>query len=179
MPLTPRQWRFVAEYVKDLNGTKAAIRAGYSAKSADVSASRLLAKAKVKREVDAVLERRALRVEVKQDDVVRELLAMAQTDMRQAFDENGALRPLHEMPADVAKMISGVETEELFEYVGQGPDRERVHVGNVRKVKFWSKEKALELLGRHLKMFTDKLELKADASFADMLKKARERAGRK
>jgi len=173
--LTPRQNRFVAEYIKDLNGEKAAIRAGYRAENAKAQASRLLTKANVKREVDAAVERRSLRVEVKADDVLRELLALATVDTSLAYDANGKLLPIREMPADLRRAIAGVEVFEEFE--GHGEDR--VKVGEVIKVKFWSKEKALELLGRHLKMFTDKFEVKVDGSFADVLKKARERAQRR
>lgn len=155
MALTPKRRRFIAEYLKDLNATKAAIRAGYSAKNADVVGPRLLGKVSVKREVDAALERRAVRTEVKQDDVLRELLAMADVDPSRAVDPvTGKLLPLHEMPADVRRSIASVEVFE--EWGGRGD--ERAKVGEVIKVKFWPKDKALELLGKHLKMFTDKVQ---------------------
>lgn len=161
-PLTPRQNAFCAEYLKDLNATKAAIRAGYSAAAAEAIGSRLLSYAKVRRVVDAAIERRAARVEVKVDDVLRELIAMANVDIRQAFRPDGSMLSLHEMPADVARMIQSVETSELF---GYAPGEEgKVQIGHVRKVKFWSKEKALELLGKHLKMYTDKVEHQGEVS---------------
>lgn len=50
--LTDRQYRFVSEYLKDCNGKQAAIRAGYAAGSAEVSASRLLSQDKVRKIVD-------------------------------------------------------------------------------------------------------------------------------
>jgi phage terminase small subunit len=156
--LTPKQARFVAEYLKDLNGTQAATRAGYSAGTAESQASTLLRNPKVRAAVDEALERRAERVEVKTDDILRELLRLATTDIGQAFDEEGRLKPLHAMPVAVRRAISGIETEELFE----GGGAERVRIGNVRKVKFWDKTKALELLGKHLKLFTDKVEHSVD-----------------
>jgi phage terminase small subunit len=179
VPLTPRQMRFIHEYTKDFNGTKAAIRAGYSRLTADSQASRLLKKPKVRREIDANVERLALAGDVKPGDVLRELVAMANTDIRLAFDAEGRLLPLHELPADIRRMISSVETEELW---GTEPDGDggmrKAQIGQVRKVRFWNKEKALELLGKHMRMFIDRVEHSADDSFAEVLKKARERAKR-
>ena len=169
-PLTPKQNAFCAEYLKDMNATKAAIRAGYSAKSAEAIGAQLLKKTRVARIIDSALGRRALRVEVTTDDVLRELIAMAQTDISQAFDENGTLRPFADMPHDVRRMISAVETEELKGMViGADGEMDIGTVGKVRKVKFWSKEKALELLGRHLKMYVDKVEHSADSSLEALI----------
>lgn len=170
--MTPKQNRFVAEYLVDLNATNAAIRAGYSSRTAHVIGPENLAKPEVKKAVDDALERRNARVEVKADDVLRELLTFAKLDIRKAFDANGRLLPIHEIPEDVARAISGIKVFE--EYEGSGKDR--VAIGEVREVKFWDKTKGLELLGRHLKMFTDKLELRVDDTFAELLKRARERA---
>lgn len=175
MALTPKQNAFVAEYLKDLNATQAAIRAGYSQKTAHVQGPRLLENVEVKRSIDEALERRAARVEVKADDVLRELLRLAMVDIGEAFDEKGALKPLHEMSPDVRRAISGIEVEEIWDF---GDGDERTSAGRVRKVKFWDKKGALELLGKHLKLFTDRVEHSVDSSFADMLKTARERARR-
>ena len=62
--------------------------------------------------------------------------------------------PIKDIPKAVRKAISGVEVEELFE--GKGEDR--VHVGTLRKVKFWDKVKSWELLGKHLKLFVERTE---------------------
>jgi phage terminase small subunit len=173
--LTPKQRLFVREYLRDLNATQAAVRSGYSRATAEKIGSENLHKPEVKEAIDAALAARELRVEVKADDVLRELLVLAATDLRDAYDETGKLLPPQDMPEHVAKAISSIKVFEEFE--GHGADR--VKVGEVREVKFYSKEKALELLGRHLKMFTDKFEVKVDGSFADALKKARERAQRR
>jgi phage terminase small subunit len=53
--LTPRQQRFIAEYVKDLNGTQAAIRAGYSERSAAEQAYQLLQKTSVQKPIEDLL----------------------------------------------------------------------------------------------------------------------------
>src|SRR5215475_12924278 len=90
--LTPRQVRFVAEYLIDANATQAAIRAGYKAKHADVSGCRLLANAKIRAAVDAGEAERAKRTQVTADKVIMELARVAFADPRQLFDESGALR---------------------------------------------------------------------------------------
>jgi phage terminase small subunit len=153
--LGPKQNRFVAEFLKDLNATQAAIRAGYSPKAANSKGSQLYANAKVRAEIDAAIERRSERVVVEIDDVLRELLTFSRLDLGKAFAEDGSLLPVKEMPEEVRRAISGIDVEELFDGRGEG----RKHVGNIRKVRFWDKAKGLELLGRHLKMWTDKLSL--------------------
>ena len=82
-----RQEMFVREYLVDLCGAKAARRAGYSERSAKEQAYRLLRDPKIKCAVDAAMEERVKRVEVKQDEVIRELKLVA---MAPASDENGA-----------------------------------------------------------------------------------------
>jgi phage terminase small subunit len=158
MALTPKQAAFVREYLVDLNQTKAAERAGYPSKSAATQGSRLFRNVQVRAEIDKALSRRAARVEVTADEVLRELKRIGLSDIRQAYTEGGRLKGIHEMPEDVARAIGGVETEELFE--GEGRDRERA--GDTVKVKFWPKVQALELLGKHLKMFTDKTEVSGE-----------------
>lgn len=150
MALTPKQARFVAEYLKDLNATQAAIRAGYSAKHADVQGPRLLGNAGISRAVDEALTRRAERVEVKLDDVLRELLRLAMVDIGEAFDEDGDLKPLKEMSPDVRRAISAIEVEDRY---GKNDESWRI-----KKVKFWDKKASLDSLMRHLGAFRDRVE---------------------
>lgn len=163
MALTPKQNRFCAEYLKDLNATAAAIRAGYSPRSAEVAGSRMLRNRKVSQVVEEALARRQERIEVKSDDILRELLRLATTDIGKAFDEHGRMLPLKDMPEDVRRAISGLEVTSL----GDG------EVGTVTKVKFWDKVRGLELLGKHLKLFTEKVEHSATESFAALVLAAR------
>ncbi len=168
MALRPRQARFVAEYLKDLNATQAAIRSGYSAKTAASIAEELLKKPDIAREVNAALERRNARVEVKSDDILRELLHLAMVDISEAYNPDGSLKPLNEIPADVRRSLANIETEEIF--AGFGENRE--HVGRIAKVKFYDKTKALELLGKHLKLFTDKLEVSGKMTLEQLVEQA-------
>lgn len=75
--MTPKQAAFVREYLVDLNATQAAIRAGYSPKTAKVQGSRLLTKADVAAAVETGRAQRAERVEVKADDVLRDITRIA------------------------------------------------------------------------------------------------------
>ena len=102
--------------------------------------------------------------------MLRELLRLAMTDIGQALNADGTLKPIHEIPEDVRRAISGFEVEEL--------DGDEGPTGRVRKVKFWDKKGSLDSLMRHLGLFKDKVEHGLDESFAELLKAARERARR-
>jgi phage terminase small subunit len=187
--LTDKQQAFCREYLVDLNATQAAIRAGYSEKTAKSIGQENLTKPDIQAEVQRLMKARADRVEVTADTVLRELLQIATVDLAEAFDENGRLKPLHEIPLSVRKAIAGVEVYE--EFAGRGEDREQI--GETKKVRFWDKNKALEMLGRHLRLFADRLEhsgpdgspisvesprSKEDmAAFAQMLAEARKKIG--
>jgi phage terminase small subunit len=151
MALTPKQRRFAAEYLIDLNATQAAIRAGYSKHTASSQGERLLRKAEIRAKVAQV----QAKSELKAETVLNELVLLARSDIAQLYDEHGQLKPIHEIPEEARRAIAGIEAEELFE--GRGSDRE--HVGTIRKVKLWSKPQALELLGKHLKLFTELVQV--------------------
>lgn len=153
--MNPKRERFVLEYLVDLNGKQAAIRAGYSPASAEVTASQLLSDPKVKAAVDAEKARRAVSVQVRADDVLRELVRIATVDVSRAYDKDGNLLPLRKMPIELRRTIQSVESEQIFE--GHGEDR--TWTGYAKKIKFCDKLKSLELLGKHLKLYTDKVDV--------------------
>jgi phage terminase small subunit len=150
--LTGRQVRFIEEYLQCLNATQAARKAGYSERSAAAQGAELLKNPKVRAALDRAIENRAIRVGVKADDVLGELLRLARVDIAGAYDEKGQLKPIHEIPEDIRRAIAGVDVEQLFE--GRGKDR--VQIGNLVKVRFWDKVRGLELLGKHLRLFDEK-----------------------
>jgi len=137
------------------NGTEAATSAGYSPRTAKVQASRMLANPRIKAEVDRVMGKALAKAEVTVDRVLNELANIAFSDVGEAFAPNGDLKPIHEMPETIRRALSGIDVDQLFE--GRGEDRE--HIGYTKKVRLWEKTKALELLGKHLKMWTDKIEV--------------------
>jgi phage terminase small subunit len=163
--LAPKQARFVDEYPIDVNAKAAAIRAGYSPKTAQEQGSRLLSNVKIRQAIDERILARSKRTEITADTVLRELLRLARVDIGEAFKPDGSLKSIHDMPEDVRRAIAGVEVDELFH--GHGQDREQI--GYTRKVKFWDKTRALELLGRHLKLFVDKIEVEGRVTLEDLV----------
>lgn len=159
--MNAKQARFCAEYLVDLNATQAAIRAGYSAKTAHAQGHRLLRDAEVQTRLDELRTRRAERVEVKADDVLRELLHLSTVDIGAAFAEDGTPLPLKDIPEKVRRALSGVEVTTKLADDGR--------VATVTKLRFWDKTKGLELLGKHLKLFTEKVEHSGQVTLEQLL----------
>ncbi|MFG1393293.1 terminase small subunit [Xanthobacter agilis] len=154
--MTPKQELFVIEYMKDLNASAAAERAGYSAKTAYAQGQRLLKNAEVSAKLCVAMEKRAQREEITADRVLREIAKVAFFDPREAFNGDGTLKPIHELSAAVASAIAGLDVTEFH-------DADGAPVGRLKKVKLSDRVRALELLARHLGMLNDKLTLKGDA----------------
>ncbi len=89
------------------------------------------------------------RAEWEIETILRELKRIATVDIREAFEEDGRLRPLKDIPADVAACINGIEVAELW----QGRDAQRVKIGQLKKIKCVDKLRALELLGEKLALW--------------------------
>lgn len=168
--LTPQQERFAIEYIKDLNGTQAAIRAGYSPTGANATGSRLLANHKVQHLVYKLNQERLERTKIDADFVLQEHARLATSDVAECFDEEGNLKNIKDMPRNVRLAISSFEVQENF-------DKETGELmGYTKKVRLWSKDKNLENLGRHLKLYVDRKEVSGKVELAERMKKARERA---
>lgn len=151
--LTDKQQCFVDEYLIDLNATQAAIRAGYSAKTADQQGSRLLANVKVKQAVAEKQAQRSKRTGVNQDRVVLELAKVAFAKITDIVDSNGRIKE-DASPDDLA-CIESIKYKESDNEYGGSVERE---------VKIASKLKALELLGKHLGMWSDKFNVTVEKS---------------
>lgn len=154
--LTPKQARFVDEYLVDLNGKQAAIRAGYSERSAEVQASRLLSKAKVAEAVSARQTKRSAKTEVTQERVIMELARIAFADMARYVEwgQNGVtLVPKEDLTEEETRAIL-----EVSESVSESNGDTSNSSGHSRKIKLYDKIRALELLGKHMGL-PDKHEL--------------------
>jgi len=147
--LGPRQARFVEEYLVDLNATQAAIRAGYSPRTAEAQGSRLLSHVKVQRAVTARMAERSERTEVAADRALLEIARVAFSDLRRLFHEDGRLKRPGEWDDDTAAAISSIEV--VTRDLGDGK------VEYVRKIKLWDKGKALEQLSKHLGLYGDQM----------------------
>lgn len=148
MAINEKQRRFVEEYLIDLNGTQAAIRAGYSAKTADVQACRLLRNAKIQQVISERMAERSKRTGVNQDRVVLELARVAFVKMTDIVDSEGCVKD--SATDDDLACIESVKFKSSESDTGSSVERE---------VKIGSKLKALELLGKHLGMWNDKLDV--------------------
>jgi len=140
--LTPKQYMFVQEYLIDLNATQAAIRAGYSAKTANEQASRLLANVGVAKYVQAAMDARARKTGITAEYVLQGITEVIER-CKQAvpvLDEEG--NPTGEWRFESGSALRGYE-----------------------------------LLGKHLKLFTDKVEIDVGGALAERMKESRARTG--
>lgn len=154
-PLSEKHQRFIEEYLVDLNATQAAIRAGYSEKTAYAQGSALLKHIEVKKSIAKAKRERAERMAISQDRVLLELARIAYFDIRKTVDASGAPIPIQDLDADTAAAIAGIEVLEQWE--GSGEDR--VLVGLLKKYKVFDKNTAVTNAMRHLGMLKDSLAL--------------------
>lgn len=143
--LTERQARFVAEYLVDFNGTRAAKSAGYANASAHVAACELLKLPKIAAQISKVRDKVTGKAELSAVTTLEELRRILVFDPARIVDENGALLPLNRMAPDVRACISSIEIDEAW--VGEGEERKLV--GRTGKVRFWSKPAALSAAMKH------------------------------
>lgn len=166
--LNSKQQRFVEEYLIDLNATQAAIRAGYSAKTAYSQGERLLSHVEVAAGILEAKRARSERTNVNADWLLDRLADESVADIADLYDEIGRVRPVKDWPLIWRQgLVAGIDVETI----GEG-------VGYVTKIKISDRIKRLELIGRHVgvQAFKDRVEHDVSADLAAMLGKARERA---
>lgn len=168
MALTDKQKRFCEEYLIDLNATQAAIRAGYSPKTAEQTASRLLRNVKVQEYIAKRKKELSRSTEITQERVIKELALIAFSnnadyahvvEKKMQVEAGGALVDVLDKDGKpvMYRTVEPVLTEELTE-------EQKRALAVIKKgrdgleVKSCDKVKALELLGKHLGIFTDKIE---------------------
>lgn len=183
MPLNPKQERFVREYLISLNATQAAVKAGYSVATARSQGSRLLAHADIRAALSTGTARVAEKLDLTAERVLGEIGHAAHADPIDMFNkcpgnldctperhycDRGTLRALELMPESMRRSIASIEFTELF----NGASGEKFVAGRVVKIKLWDKMKALEMEGRHLKLFTDKLEVSGKLTLEQLVEQA-------
>ena len=162
--LNDRQRQFCREYIIDFNATQAAIRAGYSAKTAKSIGQRLLTNVDIQAESQRLMAERSTRTEITADRVLQELARLSFFDIRRLVYADGKPIPIEELDDDIAAAIVGLE---LVDYYEVNDDGKRVWAGYVKKYKLADKKGSLELVGRHLGMFNDKLQLSGEVQIDD------------
>lgn len=150
--LNPQQELFCRQYVKHFNAGKAAVEAGYSAKTARGIGSALLTKVAVQKRIRALVAGRLKRIELDGDQILHELKALGFFDPIAIYDEDGKMKPIHEWPPSIRKCVQSIESFEHYM-----PFTKEL-IGVTWKVKFWDKLKALELLGKNKQLFNEHIE---------------------
>jgi phage terminase small subunit len=141
--LSAKQEMFCFEYIKDLDATKAAIRAGYSAKTADVKAAILKADPRIAAKIQELMNQRVKRTEIDADYVLNKI--------KETVERCSQAEPVYEF-VDGKKEPTG---EWKFEHNGV--------------------LKGCELLGKHLKLFTDKIEHSGKMTLEQLILSARKK----
>ena len=149
--LTDKQAKFVEEYIKSLNATKSAIKAGYSEKRASEIGYQLLQKTTVSAAIEEAISKRTKKAGADADKTLLELSRVAYSDVRNMFDDEGNPIPVHLLDDDTAAAISSVEYDATF-------DKEGNAEVFIKKVRLWSKVPANELIGKYFKLWTEKHE---------------------
>lgn len=149
--LSPKQQRFVAEYLIDGNATAAYKRAGYKVSNAAASqaAAQLLRNIKVREAIDAATAKSLNRLEITRERVLAELARIAFADKRKVL----------RWGPDGVRLIDSAALSDDDAAVVAEVSETTTATGGTLKLKTHDKVKALELLGRHLALFTDKTEV--------------------
>ena len=150
--LTAKQQLFVAEYLVDLNATQAAIRAGYSQKTAYRTGADNLKKPQIQEALQLAMQEREKRTQITADRVLEELAKVGFSDIKEYLDfdrDRVRLKPSSE--------VDGT----LLSEVSEGP--------NGLKIKLHDKMKALEMMGRHLGMFKDSFDVNIKKKLEDFM----------
>lgn len=144
--MTKKQKLFVEEYLLDLNATQAAIRAGYSPETAGAIGAENLKKPQIQKAVARAMAERSRRTGVNAERVVRELAKVAFANAGDLIDSRDATLKADAASDDLAA-IQSIKVKDMGD------------MGIEREVRLADKLKALELLGRHLGMFSDRLRV--------------------
>lgn len=141
MGLSAKQEAFCQEYIKDFNATQAAIRTGYSQKTADRIASRLLSKVDIQDFVSQLQAKRTERVQIDADYVLKRLHEIDQLDVADILTDAGDFLPIKQWPKSWRISLSAID----IQIINSG-DAEAI----TKKVKWPDKIRNLELLGKHI-----------------------------
>jgi phage terminase small subunit len=152
--LTAKQKAFVDEYLIDLNATQAAIRAGYSIKTAEQVGYQQLQKTSVSEAITRAMANRSRRTGITADRVLTELAKIGFANAADIINFNSA-KVNDDVVRDDTACIQSVKVKTVPTEDGDITERE---------IKLYDKKAALELIGKHLGMFKDKVDITVDKS---------------
>jgi len=148
LKLTPKMRNFCHEYLLDFNTTQAAIRAGYSKKSAYAVGNETMKNPRVARYINELRRESAEKLNITKERILKEYARLAFSDVRKAYGEDGNLLPIHELDEDTAAVVAGVESDEIFDL--DPVTNKKVFIGNTKKLKLWNKADGLAGLTKML-----------------------------
>ena len=151
--LTPKQQKFINEYLVDGNATQSAIRAGYSKKTAQQTGSENLLKPVISTAIIKALQEQEQRTEITADWTLKEIHRIASFDPRKLYDENGNFKEIKDLDDDTAAAIGGIDV--VHRNYGKDDDKTEE---TTKKLKIWDKNSALEKLAKHFKLLIDRVE---------------------
>jgi phage terminase small subunit len=156
LSLTAKQQLFVTEYLVDLNATQAAIRAGYSVRTARLVGPQNMSKYAIKAAIDAAIEERKKRIGITADEVIRELVLIGMADMKDfvRIDEGGFIQalPLDTLAEGKSRIIKKVKEKRVIKSTAEGDQV----LDSTYEFELCDKVKSLEMLGRHLGILNEK-----------------------
>jgi len=148
--LNAKHKMFCKEYLIDFNATQAATRAGYSKKTAGSIGFELLKKPEIAEYLEAQTKKRCDRLDITADKVLQELAKIGFSDIREMFDEDGKPLGVEDLKDKAAAAVQSVNV--TSRKLGKGK------VEYTHNIKLADKKASLELLGKHLKLFSEQIE---------------------
>lgn len=153
MMLTAKQTLFVAEYLKDLNATQAAIRAGYSEKTSYSIGQENLNKPEIADAIQSSFDKRLESVEIDATWLLNRLVKEAEADVADLYDDNEAIKPIKEWPLIWRQgLVAGMDVQNIT-----SDEKSKI---SITKIKISDRIKRLELIGKHINVgaFMDRSE---------------------
>lgn len=169
--LTRKQKRFVDEYLLDLNASQAAIRTGYSKKTAGAIGFELLKKPEISEAIETAMANRSERTKIDADWLLSRLASEAEADVGDLYGDDGQLLPVKEWPKIWRQgLVAGLDIEEI--------EVDGVRMGTVKKIRVSDRVRRLELIGKHVRVnaFQDVIQHKGLEGLAERLDRAAGRA---
>lgn len=113
---------------------------------------------------------RASKLDITGERILEELAKLAFLDTTELYDSDGNPKPLNEVSPDARAAIEGIDIEELYQHFGGGNSKS---IGKIKRYKIAGKLKALELLGKYRKLFTEKIEHSGEIRLAEAVEAGR------
>lgn len=180
MPIleNPKHERFVHYYLRHLSKARAAIEAGFSAKTARQIGHAISTRPEVAERIRELQAEQWKTLQMENDEILGRLAATARQDIRRLYNDDGTFKPIHELTFEEASMIIGLEQEVSTVKRKKGDGNEPTPLTTTRKLKFRDPVPALRILAQHRKLIGNEADEALNnlaAAFADRMAAARER----